>query len=158
MVVRGGGYTFELFRFADPGLRPELSQFGVRPLPGDHVSTYSFTLPNGRHYDGAAHVFGQGAQQQVCYRGAAYVDGGNSAAFIAHPRTAAVRLDGVIVGGRARMDVRVGSTHYYVFGQVQSRKAAKPQSRAPRRGWRLWTGDGLGSPHRTTASRHHGRA
>ncbi len=97
-----------------------MSQFGIRPLPGDHVSTYTFTLPNGRHYDGLAHVFGDGARQQVCYQGVAYDDGGNSAAFIAHPRTATIRLDGTIVGGRARMDVSVGNAHYYVFGQVRN--------------------------------------
>ncbi len=121
-TLQGGGYTFRLFQFAAPGLREELRQLGARPLPGDNVATFSFALPNGGHrYDGLTHVFHSGAGQQVCYRGAAYVDGGNSAAFIAHPRTATIRLDGTIVGGRARMDVSVGNAHYYVFGQVRNR-------------------------------------
>ena len=121
-TLRGGGYTFELFRFTAPSLRTDLRQVGIQPVPGDNPATFSFRLPGGGHrYDGLAHVFPSGAGQHVCDQGSAYVDGGNSAAFIAHPRTVAMRLDGTIVGTRARVDVRVGRAHYEVFGQLQSR-------------------------------------
>lgn len=121
-TVQGGGYSFQLFRFAAPGLRAELPQFGLRPLPGDHVATYTSTLPHGRHrYNGLAHVFQHGATQHVCDQGPAYVDGGNSAAFIAHPRTTTVRLDGTIAGERARVTLRVGKASYYVFGPLRAK-------------------------------------
>jgi len=121
-TVRDGGYSFQLFRFAEPGLRTELLQFGIRPLPGDHVATFAFALPNGRHrYNGLAHMFQNGATQHVCYQGPAYLDGGNSAAFIAHPRTATVRLDGTIASGQARVTLRVGNASYYVSGVLRAK-------------------------------------
>lgn len=121
-TLQGGGYTFRLFRFVAPGLRAELPQFGIKPLAGDNPATFSFVLPHGRHrYDGLAHVFQSGPWQHVCYQGSVYVDGGTSAAFIAHPRTAMMRLDGTIAGAWARVDVWIGDGHYYVFGRMRSR-------------------------------------
>lgn len=121
-TLQGGGYTFELFQLTGSAWRQTLQRFGVRALTGEAVATFDFRLPHDRHhYDGLTHVFRAGAHQQVCMRGPVYLDGGTSAAFIAHPRTVTLRLDGTIVGGWAWIHVRVGAAHYDVFGLLRTR-------------------------------------
>ena len=112
--VRGASFTFTLSRFA--GFNATVRRaFGLTPPAGDAVAPFTLALPGGHYYAGLANVVRAGGREVVCLQGIAYRDQGNGADVgLVPPST--VRLDGTIGADFARIDLRVGKAHYYVYG------------------------------------------
>ncbi len=112
-------YAFTLERFE--GINASVHQaLGVTPPAGDNMAPFSFAVPNGHYYLGLANVVRQGTQDRVCLRGVAYRDLTNAFDANRTPPVAVV-LDGTIGTTFARVDLRVGTTHYYVYGRPRIR-------------------------------------
>jgi len=113
--LSSGAYAFILARFG--GINASVHQaLGVTPPAGDALATFSFTLPGGHSYLGLVNVVQHGTQAQVCLRGVAYRDLTNAFDANRTPPVAVV-LEGTIGTTFARVDLRVGTMHYYVYGR-----------------------------------------
>ncbi len=117
--LSSGAYAFILQRFG--GINASVRQaLGVTPPAGDALATFSFALPGGHSYLGLTNVVQQGTQAHVCLRGVAYRDLTNAFDANRTPPVAVV-LDGTIGTSFARVDLRVGTTHYSVYGRPRIR-------------------------------------
>lgn len=117
--LAGGAYAFTLARFG--GINASVQKaLAVTPPAGDSLATFSFALPGGHYYLGLANVVQQGTQAHVCLRGVAYRDLTNAFDANRTPPVAVV-LDGTIGTTFARVDLRVGTIHYYVYGHPRIR-------------------------------------
>jgi len=131
-TLRAGQYTLTLGQYGRDGTRQILRGLHGTQAPGDTVEQFEFTLPGKTHYySGLVHAFTHGPTQHVCAQQPLYVDHGNSAYDIAHPRAVMMRVDGIVAGtipnatgimtmGAARFTIQVGRAHYSVFGFMKS--------------------------------------